>query len=270
MRLTLADLAAPGPSLALFAAALGACLLAERLRPARAAPPAGRALNLGLGLFSTAMRVFSAGSVGAAATLAVNALGGGWIVLPSSGWGLAWGALAYFVAMDLGEYLFHRAQHAIPLLWSMHSLHHSDPDFGATTTVRHFWLDPLIKTLTIWLAVGLLFKASPAVVGVYALTTYYNVWAHANVRVGYGRWAWLLNSPQYHRLHHSAAPEHFNANFAAILPIFDVISGAYCAPAPDEYPATGLDDGDRPAGFIEGVLWPLRRRTAAARTVATS
>jgi sterol desaturase/sphingolipid hydroxylase (fatty acid hydroxylase superfamily) len=140
----------------------------------------------------------------------------------------------------------------------MHSLHHSDPDFGATTTVRHFWLEPLIKTLTIWLAVGLLFKASPAVVGVYALASNYNFWTHSNVRVGYGRFAWLLNSPQYHRMHHSAAPEHFNSNYAALLPIFDVITGAYRPPGQDEYPATGLDTGDRPKSFLQGLLWPLR------------
>jgi sterol desaturase/sphingolipid hydroxylase (fatty acid hydroxylase superfamily) len=41
-------------------------------------------------------------------------------------WPLA--VIAFFLVVDLGEYLFHRAQHAIPLLWALHSLHHSDPD----------------------------------------------------------------------------------------------------------------------------------------------
>ncbi len=52
----------------------------------------------------------------------------------------------YVVVQDLGEYLFHRAQHAIPLLWTMHSLHHSDPDMSALTSTRHFWGDRLIKS----------------------------------------------------------------------------------------------------------------------------
>src|SRR4051812_4194107 len=43
-----------------------------------------------------------------------------------------WLALPAFVlTMDLGEYLFHRAQHAIPWLWKLHSLHHSDPNMSA-------------------------------------------------------------------------------------------------------------------------------------------
>jgi sterol desaturase/sphingolipid hydroxylase (fatty acid hydroxylase superfamily) len=257
---SLAEYAAPARSIALFAAVLGACLTAEWIAPARTGRPSGRGLNLGLGLFAAIMVFIASGSVGALATLAVNAAGGGWIVLPTTGWGLVVGCLLYLVAMDLGEYLFHRAQHAIPALWAMHSLHHSDPDFGATTTVRHFWMDPLIKTLTVWLAVGLAFKASPVIAGFYAAASYYNYWTHANVRVGYGRAAWLFNSPQYHRLHHSAAPEHFNCNYAALLPIFDVISGAYRPPRPGEYPATGLDGGERPEAFWQALVWPLRAR----------
>lgn len=251
---------APAWGFALLAAVFAACLLAERLAPGRRGPTGGRTLNLGIGGVSILIRAVSAGSIGALATLAVNAAGGGWIVLPSHGWGLIAGCLAYLVAMDLGEYVFHRAQHGVPALWAMHTLHHSDPDFGVTTTVRHFWLEPVIKTLTIWLAVGLTFKASPAIAGVYAAATYYNYWVHANVRIGYGPAAWLLNSPQYHRLHHSASPEHFDCNYAALLPIFDLISGAYRRPARDEYPVTGLDTGEHPRSFVQAVVWPLRNR----------
>jgi sterol desaturase/sphingolipid hydroxylase (fatty acid hydroxylase superfamily) len=259
-------LAAPARVAAALAVVIGLGLLVERFWPGRAQPPARRGLNLGVYVISSLMSVISTGSVGALATGAVNAAGGGWIVLPASGWGLAWGFVAYFLAMDLGEYLFHRAQHAVPLLWRMHALHHSDPAFGVTTTVRHYWADPLIKTLTVWLAVGLLFKAPPAVLSLYVMASYYNYWCHTNARVGYGRAAWLLNSPQYHRMHHSASPEHFQCNYAAILPIWDVISGAYIAPRPDEYPATGLDTGEAPTSLWQVVIWPLRLGSTAAPT----
>jgi sterol desaturase/sphingolipid hydroxylase (fatty acid hydroxylase superfamily) len=256
---------------AVLAGVLAVCLAAERIAPARKAEGrSNRLLNLGAGLVSTFMTAVSAGSVGALATLAVNAAGGGLIVLPTHGLGLIWGAAIYLVAMDLGEYLFHRAQHAVPLLWTMHSLHHSDPNFGATTTVRHFWLDPLLKTLTIWLAVGVVFKISPAIAGLYAAATYYNFWTHSNVRMGFGRLGWMLNSPQYHRMHHSALPEHFDCNYAALLPIFDVLSGAYRRPRPGEYPPTGLDTGDRPASLVQAVIWPLRRERAAPDALSTA
>lgn len=169
--------------------------------------------------------------LGGLTTFAVNAVGGGIIALPSSGWGLLIGIIAYVVVMDLGEYLFHRAQHAIPWMWAMHSLHHSDTVYDSTTTVRHFWLDPLLKTVTIWLAVGLLFKASPVILVVYALLGYYNFLTHSNVKLGFGKAWWVWNSPQYHRIHHSASSEHFDVNFAALLPIFDLIAGSYYRPS---------------------------------------
>src|SRR5438067_3877439 len=56
-------------------------------------------------------------------------------------------ALALVLAMDLAEYLYHRAQHAIPWLWRRHALHHSDPCVTATTTERHWWGDLVLKAL---------------------------------------------------------------------------------------------------------------------------
>jgi sterol desaturase/sphingolipid hydroxylase (fatty acid hydroxylase superfamily) len=207
--------------------------------------------------------------IAAATVLIVNHLGGGLVTLPSLGWGgLLLGFAAYFLVMDLAEYLFHRAQHTVPLLWAMHSLHHSDEAFNVSTTIRHCWLDLVAKSFTIYLAVGLLFKTDPRIVGLYGLVATYNYVAHMNVRLGFGRLAFLLNSPQYHRVHHSSRPQDRDCNFAALLPIFDVLTGAYRPPAPDDYPDTGLGDEEGPASVLAALVWPLR--LAPARTTATS
>ena len=136
--------------------------------------------------------------------------------------GLPWlaGGVIYLATMDLGEYLFHRAQHAFPWMWAMHSLHHGDRALNVTSTNRHFWLEPAIKSVTIWLAPALLFKVGDAALAVYFVASFNNFLTHANLRVGFGPLSWLWNSPQYHRLHHSREERHFNANFAAILKIF--------------------------------------------------
>jgi sterol desaturase/sphingolipid hydroxylase (fatty acid hydroxylase superfamily) len=199
-------------------------------------------------------------ALGAVVTTLVNRAGGGLIVLPSHGWGLLAGVAAYLVAMDFGEFAFHRAQHRLPWLWDWHSLHHSDTSYDATTTVRHFWLDPFLKSVTVWLAVGLLFKAPAPIPLIYGLLTFYNHVIHSNTRLDFGRWSWLLNAPGYHRLHHSASPEHFDVNFAALLPVFDVLSGTYRPARPGERPPTGLDTGERPMTAAEVAMWPVRAR----------
>lgn len=190
--------------------------------------------------------------------LAVNASGGGLIILPTTGWGLLFGFLLYALTLDFMEYLFHRVQHQVPALWAMHSLHHSDPALNASTTNRHYWAEHSIKMVTVFLFTGMLFKSNVLIVGMYTALSIYNYFLHMNIRVGFGRWSMLMNSPQYHRLHHSALPEHHNCNFAALFPIFDVIFGTYRAPGKAEYPATGLDSGERPSGLIEAIFWPVR------------
>lgn len=164
-----------------------------------------------------------------------------------------WTLPVYVVVHDLGEYLFHRAQHRIPALWAMHSLHHSDPAMSALTTQRHFWAEPLIKTVTIWSAASLIVSPTMPLVLTYALLSLWNFLTHSALPVDFGRWSWLLNSPAYHRRHHSSLPEHYDSNFAALLPIFDVIAGSYNRP--DGFPPTGLDR--KPENAADLALWPL-------------
>ena len=212
-------------------------------------------------------------ALGGITTAAINAASGGLVALPTRGLGWWVGLAAYFLAMDLGEYLFHRAQHAIPLLWAMHSLHHSDRAFDSTTTARHFWLEPAIKTVTIWLAVGMLFKTPPSVAAVYVAVSYWHYVVHSNTRLDLGRWSWVLNGPGYHRLHHSQAEAHFDINFASLFPIFDVLSGAYHRPRAGERVQTGLDTGDEPQTVLQTLAWPVRgllARSARRRGLASA
>lgn len=170
--------------------------------------------------------------------------------------GLPWAVqfAAFFLAMDLAEYLFHRAQHAIPFLWALHSLHHSDPDMNATTTERHHWADQFIKFVTIYPAVGLLFATDPSAVLAYVLLSLWNYVAHSSLRLNFGILSWAFQSPAYHRRHHSSMPEHFNSNYAALLPIWDVIAGSYNRPA--EWPPTGLER--KPERVTDLLTWPLK------------
>jgi sterol desaturase/sphingolipid hydroxylase (fatty acid hydroxylase superfamily) len=180
----------------------------------------------------------------------------------ATGWHFVPALVLYLLMLDLMLYWFHRAQHAVPFLWAMHSLHHSCEALTVATGARHFWLEGTVKRLfllplTAWIC------AVPAAVGTSAALLYLIVdsCAHLNVRAGLGRCALLVNNPQFHRLHHSAQPEHANKNFADLLPVWDVLFGTVWRLSPDEWPATGLTSLDRPRGVIDGLIWPVRSRT---------
>jgi len=159
----------------------------------------------------------------------------------------------FLVVNDLGEYLFHRAQHRIPALWAMHALHHSDPNMTVLTTQRHFWGDQLVKRLTIWPAAAFVISPTSELFLAYLVAGFWNLLVHSNLPVDLGRWSWVVNSPTYHRRHHSSLPEHYDSNFAALLPIFDVIGGTYHRGK--GLPPTGLED--QPTSLVEVAVWPL-------------
>nr|WKF61944.1 hypothetical protein HUO10_006476 [Paraburkholderia busanensis] len=189
----------------------------------------------------------------------VNALGGGMVVLVSRGWGALASFVIVLLTIDFLEYAFHRLQHAWPPLWKLHSLHHSASEFNVTVTLRHHWLETLIKGCLLYPLVGVMFKVDPAIVGATALVFMVgNYFAHLNLRVDLGRYGTWVNNPQYHRLHHSNRVEHFDHNFTQLLPLWDHLFGTRWVPAKHEWPATGLDDGAEPHSLLGALSWPLR------------
>jgi len=215
-------------------------------------------LNVSYAIFYSFARA-AAVTLLAGIPLIINALGGGLIKLPSGGWAVTLSITVYIVANDFTEYLYHRAQHAYPILWALHSLHHSDSAVNVTTTTRHHWLDAIIKGIAVYPIVGLVFAVPYQAVFAGALITYYNYFLHFNIRITFGPLGAVLNCPQYHRLHHSNMARHQNKNFAALFPVFDLLFGTYCRPAASEYPTTGIEGQRGPNRMVEAVGWGLLR-----------
>jgi sterol desaturase/sphingolipid hydroxylase (fatty acid hydroxylase superfamily) len=150
----------------------------------------------------------------------------------------------------------------------MHSLHHSAEALSAVTGARHFWLEfPFLSS--VFPVLGILFKIPDEMALPIALIYFLpDGLAHLNIRLSLGRFALVLNNPQYHRIHHSVEPQHWNKNFCKMLPLFDVIFRTAWLPEKDEFPKTGLDTGEKPTGFLDGIIWPIRSLIGRAPSVA--
>jgi sterol desaturase/sphingolipid hydroxylase (fatty acid hydroxylase superfamily) len=185
---------------------------------------------------------------------------GKWSLIDGSALPFWLGFPIFLVTRDLAEFVFHWIQHRIPFLWAMHSLHHSDPDMGALTHQRHFWADQFVAGLTVVPAALLVISPTPEILAGWGVFGLWNYVYHSRIPMNFGRWSWLLNCPDYHRIHHSSDPAHYNTNFAALLPVFDVLFGTY-RPATTR-PATGLA---RNVGSLrEMLLWPIIHDEAVA------
>ena len=189
--------------------------------------------------------------------LILSALGRGWIHLPTEGYWYFASIAILVVFSDLYSYTFHRLQHAVPFLWAMHSLHHSANALTFVTGARHFWLERVLSSAILPI-MPILFLVPPDMLLIVSLIHFLpDTCAHLNVRIPMGRMITVVNSPQWHRIHHSVMPEHRDKNFAAVLPLWDLVFGTAWIPAPDEYPVTGLDPQVR-VGLVDGIIWPIR------------
>jgi sterol desaturase/sphingolipid hydroxylase (fatty acid hydroxylase superfamily) len=260
----------------------GACVLVgfalEDTFRARRPPTVGMYMRgMWVNAVFTTLYFLADGTIGAATSFAlmwvVVALpGSGFIHLPIAQHPPLWQILAWgFVWMAIIDFFFywlHRAQHRWEWLWAIHELHHSDEHMNVTTAYRHHWLQKPLNAVAIGAPVAYLF-APPASVLLTAVLMEFAVgyFVHLNARIHF-RWvAWLIASPQYHRVHHSIDPRHRDKNFAGVCPLWDVLFGSYHRAAPDEYPETGLIAGAPQSSILDANLAPFRywRRQLRAR-----
>ncbi len=134
---------------------------------------------------------------------------------------------------DLLRYGIHRINHAVPWLWRLHALHHSDPAPDVTTTFRHHPIEHLLLTATVWVA-HLVFGASAASLVVYGvISVLMSPLQHANLRLPRGlqiAMGWVVVTNALHLSHHSTDRRDGNANFAIMFSFWDRMFGTYRAP----------------------------------------
>jgi len=184
--------------------------------------------NLGIWILNLVLAAFCVGPTDTFRPPVEAALG---IALPP--WPMADGLASFvaaFLLLDLLRYLVHRCKHAVPILWRIHALHHSDPDVDVTTAVRLHPIEQLLGSSVFWLAVILL-DIPASVVLSYGLAVFtIEAIQHGNIRLP----EWLerclqpvLVTVDMHRIHHSIVYEEANANFGAVLSIWDRIFRTY-------------------------------------------
>jgi len=162
------------------------------------------------------------------------------------------------VIVEWAQYWIHRAQHAWPLLWRFHAVHHS--------ALRLYWLNagrvhPLEAVVNYLVAVPVLavLGCTADVVGLYIV--FISVCAsaqHANVDFRLGPLNWVLSQGELHRWHHSSKKAEADHNFGAVLIVWDLVFGTYKAPGgwPEK---VGVDPIDAyPRGYLGQLLAPFR------------
>lgn len=170
----------------------------------------------------------------------------------AQGWGLlhrvplegfaAWAAA--LVLIDFWQYLWHRLNHASPLLWRFHAVHHSDADMDASTALRFHTGELLASGLARLLIFPLLGVTLPQLALYEVILLPVILFHHANVRVPAQLDQWLrliIVTPRMHWVHHSDQQPETDSNFSSVLSLWDRLFCTFRLRTQPESIRLGLD-----------------------------
>jgi len=148
--------------------------------------------------------------------------------------------LVLVLLSDLTRYFLHRLLHEIPLLWTLHKVHHSAEVMTPLTLYRTHPLEVMLSLLRDFLTIGFVSGVffyvfgesvdAMMVLGVNAGRFIFNLAGanlrHSHVWLSYGRrLEKILISPAQHQIHHSDNPIHYNKNYGSQFALWDWIFG---------------------------------------------
>ncbi len=184
--------------------------------------------NLALGLLNVAVVsvVFATALVAAAEWSA--ATGSGLLHrLQAPAW-IEW-PLAILL-LDLWMYLWHRLNHRVPLLWRLHSVHHSDAEMDASSASRFHTGEIILSSLARLVVLPVLGVTPLQLLGYELLLQPVILFHHSNVRLP-AKFDQALRTvivtPWMHWVHHSRYQPETDSNFASVFSWWDRLFGSF-------------------------------------------
>jgi sterol desaturase/sphingolipid hydroxylase (fatty acid hydroxylase superfamily) len=161
-------------------------------------------------------------------------------LIDASGLGIAGGAIAGLLLVQLASYAWHRTMHNVPFLWRwFHQMHHSAERVDIYGAFYFSPLDMIGFTLvgSLALVLGLGISAEAAIL-VNTFTGFLAMFQHSNLKTP--RWlGYIIQRPENHALHHARGVHAYNYGDIAL---WDIVFGTFKNPKTIEAEA-GFYDG---------------------------
>ena len=173
------------------------------------------------------------------------------------------------IAQTFAAYWSHRMMHALPLLWRIHRVHHSDGAVDVSTSFRNHPFELLFTTPPAMLAILIVGPPIEIVAVTQTLLSAAAIWEHADIPLPARierMLASIIVTPRLHRLHHSPERQIHDRNFGVMLILWDRLFGTFDGRMGRG--RVGLDgEPIRPDHLLDQLCSPLRgarTRTSAA------
>jgi sterol desaturase/sphingolipid hydroxylase (fatty acid hydroxylase superfamily) len=169
--------------------------------------------------------------------------------------------------VDVFKYWYHRATHEVPVLWRIHSIHHS---LSRLEMLRASYFYPIDIFLTVGTGTLVMLMVGAG----HELIVFHNVFAgitgllnHSNADLDCGVLDVILNSPGHHRAHHSVGSPGARSNYGSFFNFADRLFGTrYLPKDQSSFDPLGLDASYRiPDSVVAQLAVPFRWSRVAAR-----
>lgn len=167
--------------------------------------------------------------------------------------------LIFFVVADFLQWGTHQLLHRIPFLWRFHKVHHSVREMGFAAHLRYHWVENLLYKPAKMLVLLLFGGVEPSFVFIiHFFAICIGHLNHSNLRISWGIFGYILNSPCMHLYHHQKdLPEEHSkgVNFAISLSIWDYIFGTNYFPKIDPDLILGFEGDEQFPRRLWAQLW---------------
>ena len=172
--------------------------------------------------------------------------------------------LIFFIILDFVQWFTHVLLHKFEFLWRFHKVHHSVKEMGFAAHLRYHWMENILykplKTIGVMLIGG--FEPEQAYIVHFTAISIGHL-NHANIKLSWGTFKYILNNPIMHLYHHvKELPAHKpnGINFGISLSIWDYIFKTNYVPEDSGTIEIGFPGEEKfPKGFFGQLLSGFRK-----------
>ena len=171
-------------------------------------------------------------------------------------WNYVLSTIFLFIIVDFIWYNYHRIVHQKPVLWALHSTHHQTSEYSLTLGFRLSFITQTLRALC-WMPLVFIGFEPIHILSVVFFQHFYQFFIHTEIW-RFPKWTRsLLVTPQSHKLHHSNAKEHLNANYGGVLILWDKVFGTYKSPYDKVIKLEGSLSHEKYTHPLNGLFLPL-------------
>lgn len=166
--------------------------------------------------------------------------------------------LAMMILMgEFLQYWWHRLSHQVPVLWSLHDVHHQPNKVYSLNTARFHPVDKIVEFFADIFVFVLLGASNELIALYYVFYAVNGLLQHANLKLNFGGLNYLMATVENHRLHHDINHQKANCNYGNNCMLWDHVFGSY------RHYSHGVDKVGTcdiaPDSFIEQLCLPFVR-----------